>query len=753
MGFRPSVYRYARSLGLGGYVRNMGNGNVEILVDGKKGLVDEFLGNLGNSLPPLAEIFSLKSEVVRVGRQRGFRIVHSEVPAESSSDSFIPQDVGTCERCYGELFDPDDRRYGYPFTTCTDCGPRYTISRGPPFDRENTSMEPFKLCSECASEYSDPDDRRYHAQTIACASCGPKVWLVGSRGKVRSRDPIASAARLIERGDVVAVKGVGGTHIACRVDDDAPIRRLRKILKRPYQPFALMAPDLESIRTFARVNDEEARTLLDWKRPIVVLDKLRPFPLSELLSPDLNNIGVMLPYTPMHHLLLSKTKGPALVMTSANVHDEPMILEEGRLRERLRKIEYLLWHDREITNRCDDSVVRFHGKDPILIRRSRGYAPHPIKLIQENEETILGVGPELSATACVAKHGLAYLTQHIGNTSNFDSFNYLKDAISALMKNTNTLNLDAIAHDLHPQFLSTRLARHLAERWECPTFAVQHHYAHIYSLMAEHKIGDSQRVLGIAADGVGYGNEKEAWGGEILGIGDGEQRLGSLQPQPLIGGDLAALHPVRVVIGVLARVYGEQRLRRVVRRFCYDGLRKGQKELDLIIQQLEKGFRVHLSTSTGRILDAVSALLGISCERTYEGEGAMRLEGIASRGNPEAVDLPVEVDMREGRYIFDTTRLLEGVVESLEARHPTEDIAASAQEAIGYGLAEMANLCADEFDPDFVGCSGGVMYNRHIVSVIEAELDHELLTHIQLPPGDGCISLGQVAAARRQLKG
>ena len=753
VGFRPSVYRLAKSLGLSGYVRNMGNGNVEILIEGKKDTVGSFLGSLEESLPPLAEIFSLETEKVKVKKLKDFQIMESEVPSDPSSNSFIPQDVGVCDKCYKELFDPDNRRHGYPFITCTDCGPRFTISRGPPFDRENTSMKPFKLCSECLAEYSDPEDRRYHAQTIACPKCGPRVWLIGPGGrKVRSTNPIGRAANLIKQGKIVAIRGVGGTHIACGVMDDHTIRRLRRILRRPYQPFALMAGSIRKVRSFASVSVKEAESLMDWKRPIVVVDKLQPFPLSELLSPDLNNIGVMLPYTPLHHLLLSKIDEPALVMTSANVHDEPMILEAGRFKERLRRIDYLLWHDREITNRCDDSVVRFFGKQPVMIRRSRGYAPHPIRLGWESDRIMLGVGPELSSTACVAKGGLAYLTQHIGNTSNFDTFNYLKEAIASLMRNTNTLHLDAVAHDLHPGFLSTMLASSLAENWSCPAFPVQHHYAHIYSLMTENKVGDSQRVLGIVCDGVGFGNEKESWGGEILAICENNVRMGSLQSQPMIGGDMAAVYPVRMVVGVLANVYEEERLRRIVRRFCYDGLVKGERELDLIIQQLEKGFNVSLTTSTGRILDAISVLLGISYERTYEGEGAIRLEGVASHGTPGKIDLPVEVDKKEGRYIFDTTSLLEGVVEALEDRHSREDIAASTQEALGKGLAEMANLCAGEFDPDVVGCSGGVMYNRNIVSVIEANLDYELLRHVHLPPGDGCISLGQVAAARRRME-
>jgi hydrogenase maturation protein HypF len=276
---------------------------------------------------------------------------------------------------------------------------------------------------------------------------------------------------------------------------------------------------------------------------------------------------------------------------------------------------------------------------------------------------------------------------------------------------------------------------------------VQHHFAHIYSLAAEHGIDPESRVMGIAADGVGYGNQKETWGGEVLGLDGDGTRLGSLEPQPLIGGDLAAVYPVRMVIGILGRIYHEERMRRLVRRFCYDGLRKGEKELDLIIKQFEKGFRVSLTTSTGRILDAASALLGISYERTYEGEGAMRLEGVAACGDSGAVDLPVEIDQREGRYVFDTTRLLEGVVEALEARRSREDIAASVQGAVGRGLAQMANLCAGDYDPDMVGCSGGVMYNHQIVDAIEENLEHDLLRHVQLPPGDGCISVGQVAAA------
>ena len=753
VGFRPSVYRYARSLGVSGYVRNLGDGNVEILVGGNRRLIDGFLSGLEDALPPLAEIMSLETEEVDVGRNEDFRIVPSGRSAGKSSTSFIPQDVGTCERCLEELFDRDNRRFGYPFITCTDCGPRYSISREPPFDRLNTAMDPFKMCERCEAEYVDPEDRRYHAQTISCSRCGPSIWLSGPEGRLEVEDPIAMAASLLEDGKIVCIKGLGGSHISCLTTDDKVLKRLRRILKRPFQPFAIMAWDIGAVEGFAKVNPHEERALLGWRRPIVALDKGIPFPLSSLLSPDLPNIGVMLPYTPVHHLLMSRVSDPALVMTSANVHDEPMIVEEGRVRERLRGMDYILWHDRQIVNRVDDSVLRFHGDQPVMIRRSRGYVPHPVRLGWDREACILGVGPELSSTACVAKRGMAYLTQHIGNTSNFDTFNFLREAISSLMRNTHTLHLDAIAHDLHPEFLSTKLARSLAEKWSCPNFEVQHHYAHLYSLRAEHGIGSSSEVMGIVCDGIGYGEDGGSWGGEILAIGESERRLGSLRPQPMIGGDAAAVHPVRMVIGILADQYEEEHLRRVVRRYCYDGLVRGERELDVILDQLRSGYNVTRTTSTGRILDAVSVLLGISYERTYEGEGAMRLEGIAARGDPDSVDLPVEIEREGDRYILDTTSMLRGVVDALGERRSREDIAASAQESLGRGLAELADICAQKINPDHLGCSGGVMYNRQIVAAIESNLERPLLKHVALPPGDGCISLGQVEAAYDRMSG
>ncbi len=750
VGFRPSVYRFAKSLDLRGYVRNLGNGNVEILVEGDQGTVREFLSGLEGSLPPLAEILTMETEVLEGKPQGEFRIEPSKSPSGSTSNSYVPQDVATCDRCLEELLNPDNRRHGYPFITCTDCGPRYSISGGPPFDRDRTSMSDFPMCERCRAEYEDPGDRRYHAQTIACRDCGPGVRLIGPQGELMVGKPIIGAAKLLEEGEIVAVKGLGGSHIACLTTDNSAVRRLREILGRPFQPFALMASSIEDVRKFSSVSESEEEMLLSWRRPIVVLDKLDPFPLSPLLSPDLSNIGVMLPYTPLHHLLLSRVDDRALVMTSANVHGEPMILKEGMMREKVGEIGYLLWHDREIRNRVDDSVVRFQGEDPVLIRRSRGYVPHPVSLGWSSEDCILGVGPELNSVACIAKNGLAYLTQHIGNTSNFDTYGYLRDAISSLMKNTSTQDLDAIAHDLHPQFLSTRLAKSMSGKWGCPTYAVQHHYAHLYSLLAEHGLEPTTNALGIICDGVGYGSERESWGGEVLAVGDEELRMGSLQPQPLIGGDLASLYPVRMVVGILAREYREARLKAVVKKYCHEGLRKGEQELDLIIEQLKKRFNVTWTTSTGRVLDVISALLGISYERTYEGEGPMRLEGVASRGDPKSVDLPVDVSKKEGRYVFDTMALVRGVVEALEARRPRKDIAASAQESLAEGIAEMANLCAREMEPDFVGCSGGVMYNRHIVSTIEKKLDHQLVRHTYLPPGDGCICVGQVTAAYRQ---
>jgi len=358
------------------------------------------------------------------------------------------------------------------------------------------------------------------------------------------------------------------------------------------------------------------------------------------------------------------------------------------------------------------------------------------------------VGPELCSTACICRDGQAFLTQHIGDTSEYDTFSFLREAISRFMRNLGIDKVDIVAHDRHPEFYSTRLAEELSRRWECPAVSVQHHFAHLYSLMAERKIDPSKRVMGIVCDGVGYGTAREAWGGEVLGISpEGESRLGSLQPQPMIGGDLAAMYPTRMAIGVLSRVMSEKRVRGIVSRFCRGGLPRGQEELDLVFQQLRSGFNVSLTTSTGRILDAISAILGISFKRTYEGEGAMRLEGVASRGDPRSVDLRVEVYEKEGRFVFDTTPLLVDVVSAMERNTPRRHIAAATQEAVGKGLAEMAKLCAESFDPDVIGCSGGVMYNRHIVSVIERELDRDLVKHVQLPAGDGCISLGQAMAA------
>lgn len=750
VGFRPFIYRLANKHGLAGFVRNMGDAGVQVIVEGEKKKVEKFIDSLRPEQPPLARIDEVKTKWEDATKEFTiFQVVPSETTGLGLS-SVVPPDLALCDDCLREMLDPSDRRHNYPFITCVNCGPRFTIIEDLPYDRPRTSMKSFPLCTDCLHEYQNPPDRRYHAEPTCCPVCGPRMKLYNRDGhRIDVADPFRETARLLDDGSVVAIKGIGGIHIASKTTDDEVLVRLRRASNRPQQPFAVMSRDLKTIRTFAEVNDAEAELLTSYRRPILVLRRSPNYMLSDLVAPRLDSVGVMLPYSGIHHLILRHGSDPAYVMTSANVPGLPMLVDNDEAMVKLPgAVDYLLLHDRVIVNRCDDSVVKLVGGKPAFLRRSRGYVPEPIKLSFRSERTVLAVGAELNVSAAVLIGDRCFVSQYLGDTTKVETLEYMRAAAEQLMRLLNLKNVDVIAHDLHPNYATTSVAPRMAKELGAKTLAAQHHHAHLCSLMAEHGL---EKLVGIAADGVGYGSDGTIWGGEVMIAGLGSfERVGGLMSQRMPGGDLATRFPARMVAGILWQSLEREELERVLGKFCASGFKHGKREMEIVIRQLERNFNVFRTSSCGRVLDAVACLLGICDERTYEGEPAIKLE--AAAGNEDVEELKLEPDIKKvnGMKVVDTSQLLADIVSALQARVPHRYIAAAAQRAIARGLASIAIDTASSNGISVVGGSGGVFYNWAITAAVRKEIEKAGLQFVQhefLPPGDGCISTGQAVVA------
>jgi hydrogenase maturation protein HypF len=600
-------------------------------------------------------------------------------------------------------------------------------------------MLEFSMCQKCQKEYTDSVDRRFHAQTIACQQCGPSVYLASNSGEtLGSKDPIREAGRLLEKGYIVAVKGNGGFHVASATTKDEPIARLRKVKHRREKPFAIMARDLATVKTFAEVSLKEAELLTSHIKPIILLNKSEDYYLSDFVAPGLHNVGVMLPYTGLHFMLFDSVKEPAFVMTSANAPNEPIVTGNDEAVEKLGStVDFFLFHSRLIAQRCDDSVVRLHeGKNLSIIRWSRGYAPEPIQLKKKAKRCVLGLGGEENVTACILLGDKAFVSQHIGDVENVETLEFLKNTVSHLIRLTNA-KIEVIACDLHPKFATTRFAYELSENLGCQVVQVQHHYAHLAALMAEHNLDE---LVGIICDGFGYGSDGSAWGGEVLhGFEGGFERLGHLQAQPMVGGDLATVYPLRMAAGML---YGLVDVKEWLLGFG-DRFPHGETEIEAVVRQLEKGVAVKTS-SCGRVLDAVSALLGVCYERTFEGEPAMKLESAAVRGK-DVLGLEPKIDGN----IVDTSFLLNTIFSSRK-KYSVADLAYSAEAYLAKSLAELAVSEAERLDGKAIGFSGGVAYNEHITKTIRQRVEEngmKFVVHRLIPAGDAGTSTGQAVTA------
>jgi len=741
VGFRPFIYRIAMKNGLTGYVRNRGDAGVEVLIEGEAEKIQGFMCDLIEQKPPLAQIEKMnRTELSGKNEYEHFTIFKSSQESETSG-SIIPPDIAICNQCLKELRDPKDPRFEYFFITCTDCGPRFTIIERLPYDRENTTMQEFPLYGFCQKEYEDPSNRRFHAQTVACPICGPKAYLATKTGEVvQSKDPVRLAGKLLSEGNILAVKGYGGFHIASSTVLERPLLRLRTTKHRQEKPFAIMAKSLQAAKGFAEVGSKEKELLTSPARPIVLLNKSPRYNLSPLVAPNLHNIGVMLPYTGLHYMLFDKVTDATFVMTSANPANQPIVKDNDHALKILGEtVDYFLFHNRKIAHRCDDSVMRVHDSRHLFLRRSRGYAPAPLRLKQKSKRCVVGLGGELNNTSCVLLEDKAFISQHIGDVENIETQEFLKEATSHLQRLTNC-HAETVACDLHPKFNTTLLAKEMAQVDSLGLVQVQHHHAHAAGLMAEHGLDD---IMAVTCDGYGYGSDGGAWGGEVLYSTSESaefKRLGHLETQPLLGGDLASHYPMRVAAGVLQKA-GINVEDWLIKNSIH--LPHGKKEAELILEQLKKT-NVIETTSCGRVLDAVAAVLGICFERSYEGEPAMKVESTALAGKDSLGLKPV----LQGD-VLDTTYLIEEIYRNL-GRVSVADLAYSAHVYLAKGLATLAIQSANAEGVRNVGFSGGVACNQILVQLMRETVKANGLrffVHEVVPSGDGGVSFGQAVVA------
>jgi hydrogenase maturation protein HypF len=747
VGFRPYVWRLASELGLNGWVRNDGAG-VIATVDGEK--VPEFIARLAPEAPRLARIDAIDSEPAAVTTQ-GFAILDS---AAGEIKTAIGPDAAICPECIADLCDPANRRWRYAFTTCTHCGPRYTVSRRLPYDRASTSLAAFPLCAPCNDEYTAPADRRFHAETNCCPDCGPQLSLLAADGQPLAGDPIAETLRRLRAGQIVAIKGLGGFHLACDARNAAAVAELRERKQREEKPFAVMGLNAASLAEPARIGPGELALLHSVAAPIVLCPKGG----SELkgIAPGLAWLGVMLPATPLHLLLWHEAAGrPAgtdwlsapsdllLVMTSANPQGEPLVIANAEALERLAGIaDAYLMHDRDIVIRCDDSVVRAEnrGQTTVFLRRARGYVPVPIPLADDGP-TVLALGGYLKNTVCVMKGREAFLSQHIGGLDNAAAIGFLEETVAHLLAILD-VKPELIAHDLHPDFPSTHLALRLAEELGIPAIAVGHHQAHIAAICAEH--GVNEPIIGLALDGVGLGPDGGAWGGELLRLDGADcQRLGHLSPLAMPGGDRAAKEPWRMAVAALHGAGLGYRVGGWIKQY-YPSRDPGP-----LLTMLARNLRCPPTTSLGRWFDAAAGLLGVRDLMQYEGQAAMELEGLAAKHGP-VEPLPGGYALCEQGTVLDFSPLLPAL---MGCKDDAAYGAALFHATVAAGLAEWANATVDRKKGAKIAVGGGCAMNAVLMAALGRHLEAagiSLLEARLAPPNDGGLALGQAWVARQK---
>jgi hydrogenase maturation protein HypF len=739
VGFRPFAYRLAHRLELAGFVLNDSSG-VVIEIEGTAAASDEFNARLRREAPPLAVLERVSSRRMKATGESGFRIAPS--PREGAANAPVAPDSATCPDCLRELFDPGDRRFRYPFINCTNCGPRFTIVRGVPYDRPLTTMSAFELCDACRAEYEEPLDRRFHAQPNACPACGPRLSLRDAGGAVlgEREDALSGVVRALAAGSIVAVKGLGGFHLACLADDEAAVAALRARKHREDKPFALMPRDLGAARALVSLTAREERLLSGRERPIVIARRRPEAEVADAVAPRSTELGVMLPYSPLHHLLLADL-GRTLVMTSANISDEPIAYRDEDALARLGEIaDLFLLHDRPIETRTDDSVLRALGRReaPLLIRRSRGYAPADLELPVAAPRPLLACGAELKSTFCVAKGSRAWVSHHIGDLENYETLRSFADGIEHFER-LFAVRPEIIAHDLHPEYLSTKYA---LEHQGLELLAVQHHHAHLAACLAEH--GEPGPAVGAIYDGTGYGTDGTIWGGELLVGGlDGFERSGHLWPVRLPGGARAVREPWRMACAWLVAIHGREVAPPAAIAAAVD-----RRTWSAVSELAGIGLASPVTTSVGRLFDAVAALCGVRMRVNYEGQAAIELEAACDPGERAAYPVPLVRDA--ARIVLDARPAVAAVVEDIEADLPLARVAARFHNALADATTAACTELAVERDVSAIALSGGSFQNRVLLERVAADLRRaglRVLIPERLPPNDGGISYGQAAVA------
>ncbi|PIP41477.1 carbamoyltransferase HypF [Candidatus Desantisbacteria bacterium CG_4_9_14_3_um_filter_40_11] len=746
VGFRPFVHRLAESFHLFGWVANTSQG-VIIEVEGDRECVDGFYQQVLNSSPPMATIMRRTIEFFPTIGSVSFEIRESVICPDEFTP--VPPDMAICNDCYQELIDLNNRRYGYPFINCTNCGPRFTIIQATPYDRKNTTMRDFKMCQECEAEYNDITNRRYHAEPNACPVCGPEVWLWRDGIRVECDDPIRKTIGILKDGCIVAVKGIGGFHLACNALDSEAVKRLQERKRREKEkPFAIMLRDIERVGQYCKVNEHERDILLSTASPIVLLKKRLPCSIPDVVAPNNRYLGVMLPYTPLHYLLMADEEIPALVMTSANLSDEPLIKDNNEAMDRLPGVaDYILMHNRDIHNRCDDSVVQVIGDKEMIVRRARGYAPYPITFDTGANHflSVLAVGAELKSTFCLSHRNFAFLSQHLGDLKNLETLEFFKEGIKRYQR-LFQIKPEFIAHDLHPDYLSTRFALEItAQNPNLKNHAIQHHHAHIVSCMAENSI--DERVLGIALDGIGYGTDGHIWGGEFL-LADysGFERIAHLKYIPMPGADLATKQPWRMAVSYLYAACGGIIPPGFIERW-------GSERVKIIIKMMEQGLNSPLTSSAGRLFDAVASIIGIRDEVDYEAQAAIELEMMAEEHCNGEYGFFVDQDTKP--WGIDTIPIIRGILNDMGTGVVSSIISARFHNTIIAMIQQISRLIRERWMVNKVALSGGVFQNRYLLERVKPLLEGDgfiVFSHSRVPANDGGISLGQVVIASRRIK-
>ncbi len=736
VGFRPFVYNLAEKYGLRGFCRNDTEG---VLIDVEGADIEGFVGEIKNHHPPLARIESLSVERLEPATFSGFRIEESRT--HTKRFPLIPPDVAICRECLMELFSREDRRYLYPFINCTNCGPRYSIIEEVPYDRKRTTMRPFQMCETCHKEYHNHRDRRFHAQPNACWQCGPQVWLVDREGTTicEKKMAVEKARELLKEGAIVAMKGLGGFHLVCDAEDDEAVGLLRQRKHRPTKPLAVMSQNIETLRTYVEVSPVEERLLTSIESPIVLVRKLPQNPLSALVAPGMESFGVMLAYTPLHHLL---TRGfEALVMTSGNIADEPIAISNEEALERLHSIaDYFLLHNRPIHTRVDDSIVRVIKDRPLVLRRARGYTPHVVPIARGGPE-LVAFGGEKKQSLTLVSSGYAIMSQHIGELSTVKTLEFLEESLEKL-KRLFAVEPTVVVHDMHPDYLTTGFAKEYARRHSIEddrVIAVQHHHAHIASVMAEWGLRDE--LIGVSFDGTGYGTDGCVWGGEFMvATREDFTREAHLGYMPMPGGEKAAQEPWRMAASYLHAIYGG-RLEDWPAEFLK---RVDEKRVVAMLKLIEHRINTPLTSSCGRLFDAVASLTGLKDHVTFEGEAAMMLTELAEREREDGC-YPFEIK-ENGTMELDTLPTVEAMAEEMKNGVPVSIISRRFHNTLVLMMVEVVDILCERTAIRDVALSGGVFQNMLLLhGVVEGlkKMGLNVYHNQRYPMNDGGLSLGQ----------